>query len=430
MTAAATPPAPSRPRPLPTQHTPAVPPPFFLPAGHFAVALGWLVLGAIGLVTVAPDLARGNFLDPHVFAVVHTFTLGVIVTVIFGVMHQFLPMALGISTRSIRAGYLGLASLTLGTAALVTGFWASTAVFEGVGWTLVFVAIGLHTWNLPTRRAHRPETRAIRGHLAAAHTSLGLALALAGARIGENLGWWSVDRMGIIAAHFHLAALGFATLTAVGVGSRMVPMFLVSHGTPQWPMRYIAPLGLAGLVAFSVGEVWHFPALSVAGAALMAAAAALYLHLSLGHFRRRLRRALDPAVAHMATGFGALALATGLGVLLVALPSAHPRLWIAYALLAVLGWLVTLILGVLYKILSHLGWIHFYGARTGTQAITVAQMLSPAWAWTSLACLSVGLLALVTSILAGSPAAATAGAALWAIGAVLVPAHYIRMFTR
>ncbi|MEP6573910.1 MAG: hypothetical protein ABJD11_14500, partial [Gemmatimonadota bacterium] len=56
------------------------PPPFRLPAEHFVAALMWLCAGATGLVYVAPDLAAGNIFAPHILAVTHCFTLGVITT--------------------------------------------------------------------------------------------------------------------------------------------------------------------------------------------------------------------------------------------------------------------------------------------------------------------------------------------------------------
>ena len=65
------------------------PPPFRLPGTHFLCGIGWLALGAAGLVVVAPLLAAGQFLAPRVIAVTHIFTLGVITGSIFGALYQF-----------------------------------------------------------------------------------------------------------------------------------------------------------------------------------------------------------------------------------------------------------------------------------------------------------------------------------------------------
>lgn len=416
------------PRPVAAVGPPGVPPPFALPASFFVVALSWLVVGSVVLVAAAPALAQGNFLAPEVFATVHAFTLGVITTTIFGVFHQFLPMALGVSARSVRGGFWALGALTAGTLALVVGFWVDLSMLKGVGWILVLTAIGIEAWNLPTRKGRAPGSAHVRAHIAAGHAALGLALAFAGARIGENLGWWTVDRMGIIAAHFHLAALGFATLTAVGVGSRMLPMFLVSHGTPTWPVRFIAPTTLAGLLIFSVGAVTHIPLITIGGGLAMAVAALLFVHLVRGFFARRLRRIIDPPLTHVAVAVAGLAATVGVGLTLLLLPGTHPRLRVVYALLAILGWLVFLVLGILYKIFTHLSWIHVHGHRTGAVAMTVNDLLRPNWTRTSLLLLVAGLLTLVLGAALGSARIATAGAVGWLFGALLVPAQYLRMF--
>src|SRR5690242_17575820 len=119
--------SPARPRGLPVRSAPAHPPPFALPAAHFLAALVWLAVGASGLIVVAPVLARGGFLAPRVLAVVHSFTLGVITTTIFGALYQMLPPLLGVSVRSVRAAALGLGFLVAGTLVLVTGLWHARA---------------------------------------------------------------------------------------------------------------------------------------------------------------------------------------------------------------------------------------------------------------------------------------------------------------
>jgi hypothetical protein len=168
----------------------------------------------------------------------------------------------------------------------------------------------------------------------------------------------------------------------------------------------------------------------MAGAVLLVAAALLHLHLARGYFRRRLRRRLDPALAHVVAAFAGLGLTVVLGVALLATPGFHPRQWIAYGLVAVLGWLVPFLLGILYKLVAHLSWIHFYGRRTGADAITVQALLSPRLAWSSLGLLCAGLLTLVAGIFSGIPVLAGSGAAIWCAGALLVPTQYLRMLTR
>src|SRR5688572_26779770 len=86
--------------PLPGGLGSANAPPFRLPGEHFAAALTFWGVGALGLIRVAPDLAQGLFPLPRVIAVTHLFTLGWITTSILGALYQFLPVALRVPIRS------------------------------------------------------------------------------------------------------------------------------------------------------------------------------------------------------------------------------------------------------------------------------------------------------------------------------------------
>ena len=97
-------------------------PPFILPGEHFAAGLGFLVVGALGLVWISPSLAQGLFPLPRVVAVTHLFTLGWITTSILGALYQFLPVVLLEPVRSERMAHLGFWLYVPGLLAFVCGF--------------------------------------------------------------------------------------------------------------------------------------------------------------------------------------------------------------------------------------------------------------------------------------------------------------------
>ena len=413
--------------PLPQAPTPAHPPPFPLPAEHFAASLVWLALGSTGLVLAAPELARGNFLHPRVLAVTHAFTLGVITTTIFGALYQLFPVTMGVGVRSVPAGHGTFWALQAGIVLLTSGFWSWLGWVQGLGWLMLAVAMGGLASNLIGQRRRATQGLAIGRYVSAGHAGLGTAMLVALARIGETLGWWHVDRLGVIATHFHLAAFGFATLTAVGIGSRMLPMFLVSHGTPEWPLRWIAPVSGAGLVLQGIGLLARLTPLVWIGGLLLAAGTVLYLGLALGYFRRRAAASLDPALGHVAAALAALGLAVPVGIGLLAAPTMSPRGWAAYGLLGIAGWLVLLILGVYYRILPFLTWLNLFGGGApGMPVPSAADLVRRSWAWTSLMSLVTGLGAMAGAVLLGSAVWARAGAATYAAGVVLVLAQVLR----
>ncbi len=416
--------------PLPQPRPAATAPPFRLPGTHFAGAVLWLVIGGVGLVAIAPDLAAAHFLQPRVFAVTHPYTLGVIVASIFGALYQFYPMSLGAGARSIPVGVAGAWLLHAGVAVTAAGFWLWRPMLQAVGWSLLFLSIGCVSWNLLPRRRQMTHGRRAAAYVSAAHSMLGFALLIAGARIGESLGWWSLDRLGAIAAHFHLAAFGFAGLTAVGVGGRMLPMFLVSGTGAEWPMRVIGPLASAGLVLLALGLLADVEPLTWAGAGLGIGAAALFVATVAGYFRRRLIRVLEPAFGHVLVGFASLVLALAAGVTQLALPGVWLRGWVVYAELTLLGWLVVFITGIWYRLLTALIWLHFYRGDAGTRRTTPAELVHRGLAWWALGLLSLGVLLVVAGTALGSAHAVRAGAGGVLGGSLLIAVQYGRMYAR
>jgi hypothetical protein len=413
-------------RPLPELKPAPTPPPFRLLAAHFLLVMASLTLGSIGVVVIAPRLAVGDFLSPHVLATVHLFTLGVLLAAISGVMHQFYPMALGWALRSKRVAAAGVTLLILGVAAVVTGFWFWVPAILAAGWVLIFSAIGCVAWNLLPARRRVPGAQLVGGFVSAGHIALGFALLLAAGRIGEFLHWWTIDRLGTIAAHYHLAALGFGTLTAVGVGSRMIPMFLVSHGAPTKPVPWIGVTIGLGLACFMVGAPFHLQALQWLGASFMFAGVLLHLTVARWYFARRLKRTADPAMDFVRTAFINLALAALVGVGLLLTPGFHAGLWVVYALLGILGWLMMLIMGILQKLVPHLGRMHLFG-RAGKPIPDVSQLILAPVATLALVAAESGLILLALGAALTNPPVARLGSMLWLAGVLMVIGQFGRI---
>jgi len=406
---------------------PAHPPPFRLTAEHFAAALLWLLLGAAGLIAVADDLALGNFLAPRVLAVTHMFTLGVLTTTIYGALYQFFPGALGVEIRSVRVAHWSWHSHTAGTLALVAGFWFWRPALLGAGWLLLFAANFGSSWNLLPRRRQAPRGLIVGRYVAAGHVAFGTAMLVALARIGDSLGWWPVDRMAVITSHFHLAVFGFVVFTAVGVGSWMLPMFLLAARTPTWPLRWIGPVGLAGLALLTTGALAGIPVLTNGGGSLVLASALLYLWQLALYFWYAERRPIDPAMAHVGLGVLHFAAAVAIGAAML-LGVGSVRSWTAYGVLAIVGWLVLLVVGVLYKILPFLAWMNLFGPRAAQQGAPRQEDLTAApLVRLSLACLAPGVWGLAGGVLAGRPSIVLAGAVCYLAGVVAVLAQYVRI---
>ncbi|MFQ5704722.1 MAG: hypothetical protein ACE5HT_11950 [Gemmatimonadales bacterium] len=403
-------------------------PPLLLPVEHFAAALTFLGLGAIGLLLVARDLSRGAYLTPHVIAVTHCFTLGWITMSIFGALYQLFPVVLGVPARSIRLGHVSFWSLAGGVAVVIAGAWTWRPALLALGWSLVSIAILAASWNLLPRARYALRNRAIARYVTIGVLALWLAIGIAATRIGAALGWWRIERLGILAAHAHLAALGFATTLAVGMGSRLLPMFLLSRGHAEWPLRFIGPVIWMGVLLLAGGQLAHLSAPAFAGGLLVVAGLILYFCQVAEYFRCRTRESLDPAMGHVVAAVGFLAIATTLGAFLLFDSSSHPHAVTTYGVVGIMGWLTLVGLGMYSKILPFLVWLHRFSPRVGEKGLPkIVDLTSPRLGWVSLGSFVTGIVTLAIAITAGIETATVVGAGGVAAGIALALAQYGRM---
>ena len=415
------------PKALPMAGGPVTAPPFALPAIHFAATLVWLVVATAMLVVLAPRLAEGRTFDPPVFALVHVLMLGVVGSAIFGTLQQFVPGGLGVPLRSVRLGYWGFGLLQVGIVLLVGGFWWWRGTAQGLGWLFIFAAVGAVSRNVLRARRHSVNGKLVGLYITVAHSALGAGMAIAFARLGETLGWWQVDRMALLSAHALFGAVGFGTLSAIGVGSRMLPTFLMGPGDDTRWLHWHLGLTTTGLVVYGASAVLASGIGMRLGSVLLLAGGVLTVALAVRWFRRK-RRPLDAALQHVASSFLALGAAVLVaGWLLVGNAYAFNQ-WAALLVALVVGWLTTLVVGVMAKILPHLAYNNLARSLPGFNALgSPNRLLREDWQHASVLLLGAGWMALVGSLMAAAPRLALGAALVWSVGVAVVVANHVRM---
>jgi len=398
-------------------------PPFRLPGEHFTAAMAFLLLGAAGVIVIAPDLAAGAYPSPRVVGVTHLFTLGWITTSIMGALYQFVPVALGQPIRSIRAGHVAFALYAPGVATFVAGMvfgvaWAMLAgsLALGTGLLLFVVNLGATLWA-SSRRDVTWWALAFADLFLSVTLVLGLALA-------GNLHWGYLGgaRLTALGTHVHVALAGWVLLVMVGVAHRLLPMFLLSHGAGEGAARAAVGLLAAGAGTLTLGH--HGPPLVSRWlpALLIGSGLGAFLLQARRFYRHRHRPALDPG---MRLAAGALTiLVAGLGLAAVGLLApASPRASTTYVLVIVLG-ISLFVAAHYYKIVPFLTWYHRFGPLAGKRPVPrVAELYSARGATAAGVMLLLGAVVLSTAVLAGIPGAARGGAVLLAAGVAIEAAQ-------
>jgi hypothetical protein len=225
-----------------------------------------------------------------------------------------------------------------------------------------------------------------------------------------------------------VALLGWIAPMIVGVGARVYPMFLLAP-EPGGRGARVQSWGLGlGVPAVAAGLLLGRAPLLVPGALAVAAALAVHAAWVVGFARHGKRPALDRGLRFVLTGTACLAPAGLAGLALALGLASGPRVALAYAVLALGGWVSLTIAGMMLKIVPFLVWYRVYAPRAGREPVPTLAELS--WAGAerlAYALLTGGTVALALAVAAGERAAiAVAGSAV-AVGALALAAALGRM---
>ncbi|MCC7462403.1 MAG: hypothetical protein IT480_08070 [Gammaproteobacteria bacterium] len=390
-------------------------PPLTAPLRFFLTAPLYLV-GAGALLWHAGPAALATRWAPATMALTHLLTLGFIAQVMLGATLQVLPVVAGAPVAHPRAiatvTHLGL---NLGTLTLAAGFLLGAVPLLKLA--TVLLGIGLGTMVIAATVA------LARGRGAGSATLTGLRLAYGGLAITLVLGMLLVLALGgapqlallpLLAAHVIWGFLGWVLTLVAAVAYQVVPMFQVTPPYPAGAVRRLLPALFALLTLRSLATAGGLPAAIVAVLdSLLALLAIGFAGTTLRLQQRRRRRVADVTVR-----FWQLAMLCLIATALLAAassgftaPASDPRLPLAVGVLALFGFAVAVISGMLYKIVPFLIWFHAQArsAGRGTLRSTQDVMTTAAARW------HLRLHALCLALLAGAvlwPAALARVAAL------------------
>ncbi|EGV51772.1 hypothetical protein [Candidatus Endoriftia persephone] len=338
-------------------------PPISVPFRFFLTAPLFLLLASLLLMLEGAAVLMDRW-SPLTLSMTHLFTLGVLGQVMMGAMLQMLPVLAGSPVPRVvpLATTVHLAT-SLGTLALVAGFLGAGALWMKLavcllagGFTFFISGVGIALW-----RVVRVSTTVIAMRLAVLGllVTVLLGLYLAAAQL------WKlpyVDLIMLTNTHLAWGGTAWVGLLIVGVGYQVVPMFQL---TPEYPVRLqrlFAPLLFAALLVWSL-DYWSVSAASwlallVGSGFMLFALVTLYLQ----HQRRR--KLADVTLNFWRLGLGLVVLAWLL-MLTRALSDFNLDLWLGVCLIFAV---LSIINGMLYKIVPFLSWFHLQHQKTASLA--------------------------------------------------------------
>src|SRR5262245_27375105 len=325
-----------------------------IPLGYLGCAAVAFVVAAVGAAWLAPELAS-HYYHPRVVALAHTVTLGWVTLAIMGAGYQMMPIALERPVWSARVARWQLAILIVAISGMVAHFYLGTRRGLAAAACLMTIGIVLHVVNVSmSLRGFTQWTFSAR-MVMLAYGGLTLT-ALFGLTLAVDRVWRFLQGQFFRPLHSHvlLGLLGWVTPMVFGVAARVYPMFLLAPA-PRRSMCHVQVLGLIVGVPFVVlGLLLGVPGLPLFGALAIAAATLGHVAWVVEMMHGRKRPALDWGLRFIMTATVFLVAATGLGLALAIDALSGPRAALAYAVVALGGFVSLTIVGMMLRFVPFL----------------------------------------------------------------------------
>lgn len=314
-----------------------------------------------------------HYFHPKTLAITHTMALGWGTMIILGASHQLVPVLLEGRLFSIALAHISFILAALGIPLLVFAFFQFNMGWPAQwGGLLINAAILAYVVNLAVSiaKSKKENVHAIFVFTAALWL---LITTLVGLLLVYNFSYpfLANDSLHYLSLHAHMGIVGWFLLLVVGVGSRLIPLFLVSkYDRPEllWLIYGLINGGLLGFVfifLFSPGPSFYLLPLSAIALALT-----LFGYYCYHCYKQRLRRQVDEQVkiSLLSVGMMLLPVIFLLVIIIFLLVSQiNTRLVLLYGVSIFFGWITAVILGMTFKTLPFIVWNKVYHLRAGIE---------------------------------------------------------------
>ena len=354
--------------------SPKVVVPHFLFGAFSLLALSVLLLFNL-------DVLNGPYFSPSVLSMVHLAVLGWISMIIFGALYQLVPVVMDVKLYSEKLAKVNFYIFALAIVLFVYAFWnlsTSNGLFHLAGF-LSFTSIILFSINILMSASNSSQkdysVKFIKNSIfwLIMTASLGFVLV-----VNLMSPFLEINHLQLLKVHAHFGIIGWFLLLIIGVSSKLIPMFLVSHNLDERKMRIAFVLTNYGLTLLFIVFIFDLGPVLVALSAFIIvmgiASFVLYLYEA---YTKRIKRILDIGMKHTLLSFIVLILPI---LLILIVPftfdiDISQQSTLAYGLSIILGFITALILGQTYKTLPFIVWLYEYRGKMGNKEVPLPREL-------------------------------------------------------
>ncbi|MGZ5303772.1 MAG: hypothetical protein ACXWDO_06660, partial [Bacteroidia bacterium] len=319
---------------------------------------------------------NAHFFQPRLLALVHTAALGWATMVIFGATYQLLPVIFENDLYSSKLAFASYLLLLPGTVLLVYSFWVfDSGIMMQAGGLLVFAAVICFVWNVLFTAQESDKYSIQKTYIFTAGlwflvtVTFGVLLVFNFSRMLFH------DHLQILKLHAHAGIAGWFLMMIIGVGSKLLPMFLLGKSGKTKYLNLAYYFINAGLVLFLVdGYFAGITIRSLLYTLFITAGIVFFLVYMQDVFKNRLRKSLDFPMKWSMASLPIMLLAIMLIPFMFYFPKAF-FLTSVYGALIFLGWITSLIMGQTFKTLPFIVWNSRYKDLSGKQKIPMPKHL-------------------------------------------------------
>jgi hypothetical protein len=338
--------------------------PFYLYAG-----ISFLIATLL-LIFSTPAFLQ-HYFHPHTLAITHAMALGWGTMMILGASHQLVPVLIEGKLYSNILAYLSFAFAAIGIPLLVIGFYqfdfgwpAQTgAIFINAAILIYLINIGVSMVKSKHENVHAV--------FVFTGTLWLMVTIVVGIFLVYNFTYniLTKDSLSYLPLHAHLGIIGWFLLIVIGVGSRLIPLFMISKYNNNKLLWWIYGLINFALISFIIFFLYiKITILYFLPVAAVATAIIFFGYYCYHAYYERLRKKVDYQVK--ISLLSVLMMAVPLIFLLIIILWSlflgnNGRLVLTYGFCIFFGWISAIIFGMTFKTLPFIVWNKVYHDKAG-----------------------------------------------------------------
>lgn len=332
-------------------------------------ALSFLV--ATLLLFLSASAFGRHYFHPHVIAVTHTMTLAWGTMVILGASHQLVPVLIEGKLYSNILAYISFALAAIGIPLLIYAFYHFNMNWVAQrGGEFVVDAVVVYLINMGISMS-KSKTENVHAVFVFTGGLWLLITTIVGTLLVYNFSKpiFSDDSLHYLSLHANMGVIGWFLMLVMGVGSRLIPMFLISkYSNPKLLWKVYLFIN-AGLVAFIFMFLYQLsPFYFLLPVASVLSALVLFGYYCRQAYKERLRKRVDEQIKISMLSVMMMVVPVILIVILIialAATGENTRLTIAYGFAVFFGWMTAIILGMTFKTMPFIVWNKVYHKKAG-----------------------------------------------------------------